>query len=174
MTAEPSVAGADSSLTHGTITFPVRDGRVLLIEKKRGIGAGLYNGPGGKVEPGETPREAARREVREEIDTDVPAISKRGEIEFVFGTDHYMTVHVYRSPGVTGSPAETPEARPVWMDVDDVAYEEMWEDDRYWLPLLFDDRTFRGWFRFDGDGTVLRGRYVVPDVPVFATNPDET
>lgn len=164
MTESPSTAAATPSRTDGTITYPIRGGQVLLIEKKRGIGEGLYNGPGGKVEPGETPKQAARREVREEIATDVPAISKRGELEFVFGENHYMTVHVYRSPGVTGSPEETSEARPVWMDLDEVPYDRMWEDDRYWLPFVFEDRTFRGWFRFDADGEGLRGRHVVPDV----------
>lgn len=147
-----------------TITYPVTDGSVLLIEKKRGIGAGLYNGPGGKVEAGETPREAARREVREEIRATVPILSKAGELEFVFGAAHYMTVHVYRAPCLEGEPEETPEASPRWVDVDAVPYDQMWDDDRYWLPLLLDERTFRGWFRFDTDGDRLRGRFVEPDV----------
>ncbi|MGM0398633.1 MAG: 8-oxo-dGTP diphosphatase, partial [Halobacteriota archaeon] len=136
-------------MQEATITYPVRDGSVLLIEKKRGIGAGLYNGPGGKVEPGESPLEAARREVREEIRATVPSLSKRGELEFVFGDDHYMTVHVYRAPEVVGVPEETPEAIPRWVDIDAIPYDQMWEDDRYWLPLLLADRTFQGWFRFD-------------------------
>ncbi|MFW6003401.1 MAG: 8-oxo-dGTP diphosphatase [Halanaeroarchaeum sp.] len=152
------------SVQEATITYPVREGSILLIEKKRGIGAGLYNGPGGKVEPGETPREAARREVREEIRATVPTLSKRGELEFVFGEDHYMTVHVYRAPGVEGTPRETAEAKPRWVDTESVPYDQMWADDRYWLPLLLADRTFRGWFRFDGAGEVLQGRYVVPDI----------
>lgn len=151
-------------MQEATITYPVRDGSVLLIEKKRGIGSGLYNGPGGKVEPGESPLEAARREVREEIQVTVPTLSKRGELEFVFGDDHYMTVHVYRAPDVEGNPEETPEAKPRWVDIDAVPYDQMWEDDRYWLPLLLDDRTFQGWFRFDAAAEVLRGRYVDPDV----------
>ncbi|UWG47329.1 NUDIX family hydrolase [Halanaeroarchaeum sp. HSR-CO] len=151
-------------MQEATITYPVRDGSVLLIEKKRGIGAGLYNGPGGKVEPGESPVEAARREVREEIRATVPRLSKRGELEFVFGDDHYMTVHVYRAPEVDGVPEETPEAIPRWVDIDAIPYDQMWEDDRYWLPLLLADRTFQGWFRFDAAAEVLQGRYVDPDV----------
>ncbi|MFW5919017.1 MAG: 8-oxo-dGTP diphosphatase [Halanaeroarchaeum sp.] len=151
-------------MQEATITYPVADGSVLLIEKKRGIGAGLYNGPGGKVEPGESPREAARRELREEIRATVPTVSKVGEIEFVFGVDHYMTVHVYRAPEIEGEPEETPEAKPLWVDVEAVPYDQMWDDDRYWLPLVLEDRTFRGWFRFDADGDRLRGRFVEPDV----------
>ena len=33
------------------LCFIVKDGSVLLIRKKRGLGAGKVNGPGGKIEP---------------------------------------------------------------------------------------------------------------------------
>ncbi|HEY5036239.1 MAG TPA: NUDIX domain-containing protein, partial [Chthoniobacterales bacterium] len=44
------------------LCFIVRGDEVLLIRKKRGFGAGKINGPGGKVEPGETALGAALRE----------------------------------------------------------------------------------------------------------------
>ncbi len=44
-----------------TLVFLVDDDRVLLGMKKRGFGAGKWNGFGGKVEPGETIEEAAIR-----------------------------------------------------------------------------------------------------------------
>lgn len=47
-----------------TNAFVVKDGKVLLGYKKRGFGVGKYNGFGGKVEPGELPRDAAIRELR--------------------------------------------------------------------------------------------------------------
>ena len=45
-----------------TLVFIHQGSRVLLIEKLRGIGMGKINGPGGKIDPGETPLECAVRE----------------------------------------------------------------------------------------------------------------
>ena len=48
----------------------VRDGQVLTVRK---AGSARFMLPGGKIDPGETPREAAVREVREEVGLDVSA-----------------------------------------------------------------------------------------------------
>jgi 8-oxo-dGTP diphosphatase len=46
----------------------IEDGRVLLTQRKSGTHlAGAWEFPGGKVEEGEDPRDALRRELREEI-----------------------------------------------------------------------------------------------------------
>lgn len=47
-----------------------RGGEVLLIQRGKGAFTGLWSFPGGHVEPGETAREAARREVMEETGID--------------------------------------------------------------------------------------------------------
>ena len=70
------------------LCFVVKDGRVLLIRKKRGLGAGKINGPGGKIEPGETALEAAIRETQEEIGVRPLAVEERGVLHFQF-TDGY-------------------------------------------------------------------------------------
>ena len=58
-----------------TVCFLLRQFRVpevLLGFKKVGFGSGKYAGIGGKVEPGETVEEAAKREVEEEIGVTIP------------------------------------------------------------------------------------------------------
>lgn len=49
-----------------TLVFVVKEGSILLIRKKRGLGAGKINGPGGRLEAGERPLEGAVREAQEE------------------------------------------------------------------------------------------------------------
>ena len=67
-----------------TLLFVVRSGRVLLIRKKRGLGAGKINGPGGRIEAGESALEGAVREVFEELRITVLDADLRGELHFDF------------------------------------------------------------------------------------------
>ena len=126
-----------------TLMLIVRRGRILLILKKRGLGAGLYNGPGGRLEPGETPLQAAMREVREEIGV-TPSGVKPAD-------GHSIRGFVFRASGFRGMPRETDEAIPEWFSVKAIPYHNMWADDRIWLPLLLAGKKFSGRFLFDGD-----------------------
>lgn len=139
----------------GTLCYPVDGDRVLLIHKKTGLGSGMYNGPGGKVEPGETPREAAVREVREEVGLDVTDLTKFGELEFHAAGDPLTYVHVYRSTAFSGEPEPSREADPEWHHVEALPYDEMWDGDRHWLPHLLDGTRFSGTFRYVEEGGAL-------------------
>jgi len=137
--------------TLATLMFVIRDGEILLIEKKRGLGAGKINGPGGKIDPGETPLECAVRETQEELGIDVLRPKKMGELHFAMSDVPDILCHVYLARDFTGRPVETDEAKPLWCRLDSIPYDEMWSDDIHWLPLLLDERTFFGRFLFDGE-----------------------
>ncbi len=134
-----------------TLMFIVKDGQILLIEKKRGLGAGKVNGPGGKIDPGETPLEAIIRETQEELLITPTGIQKMGELWFKMSDCPDIHCHVYRGDDFTGTPVETDEAVPLWTAVDEIPFNKMWEDDRHWLPLLLNDTTFLGRFVFEGE-----------------------
>ena len=58
---------------------------------------------------------------------------------------------VFTATAYEGTPTETAEAIPAWIDKDKIPYEKMWADDRLWLPLLLEGRRFTGRFLFDKD-----------------------
>lgn len=134
-----------------TLLFVVREGRILLIRKRRGLGAGKINGPGGRLDDGETPLEAAVREVEEELCITPLAPVELGQLRFQFVDGYSIHGYVFRSSRFRGVPQTTAEAIPIWTPLDAIPYEEMWADDRYWLPLLLAGERFDGRFIFDGD-----------------------
>jgi 8-oxo-dGTP diphosphatase len=134
-----------------TLVFVVKGASVLLIRKKRGLGAGKINAPGGRLEPGETPLEAAIRETREEVCITPLDLSYAGVNLFQFVDGYSIHVHVFKARDFEGEPKETDEASPLWSPVDAIPYEEMWEDDRLWVPLVLEGIPFSGRYVFDGD-----------------------
>jgi 8-oxo-dGTP diphosphatase/2-hydroxy-dATP diphosphatase len=42
--------------------------------------------------------------------------------------------------------------RPEWFDKSNIPFDNMWDTDRYWLPLLLDKRRFSGRADFERDG----------------------
>ena len=134
-----------------TLMFVVRDGQVLLIGKKRGLGAGKINGPGGKIDPGETALEAVVRECQEELHITPLAPRKLGELWFSMSTCPDILCHVFCADDFTGIPTETEEATPLWTPLDAIPYDRMWADDREWLPLVLGNIPFRGRFVFEDE-----------------------
>jgi 8-oxo-dGTP diphosphatase len=134
-----------------TLVFVFRGDEILLINKKRGLGAGKVNGPGGKVDPGETPEQSAVREVREELRIEVSDLEYCGEHRFQFTDGYSIHVWVYRTQTFEGEPEETEEAAPLWVPIDRIPFEKMWQDDRYWLPKLIRGEKFQTRWIFDGD-----------------------
>ena len=73
-----------SSLRQTTLCFLTKDKKVLLAMKKRGFGNGRWNGVGGKLNAGETIRQAAIREAKEEIGVTVWQMEKVAVLDFYF------------------------------------------------------------------------------------------
>lgn len=133
------------------LCFILRDEKILLIRKKRGFGAGKINGPGGKINLGETPLESALRETYEELGIKPLEVEQRGELHFQFRDGYSLHCAVFLAHDFEGEACETEEAVPLWTPLDAIPYDEMWEDDQHWLPLLIRGAHFTGYFEFDGE-----------------------
>jgi len=134
-----------------TLVFVFRDDEILLIDKKTGLGKGKVNGPGGKIDPGETPEAAAARECQEELDIRVSNLEYCGEHRFQFVDGYSIHVWVYRTRDFDGVAKESREAAPLWTPLDRIPFERMWEDDKHWLPMLIRGERFQTRWIFDGD-----------------------
>jgi len=147
-----------------TLCFLVRETdtrpEVLLAMKKRGFGEGKWNGIGGKVDAGETVEEAARREIAEEISVEVGGLEKVGLLTFYFtapGSDPEWNqeVYVFLASSWKGEPEESAEMKPQWYAYREVPYEEMWADDRLWLPRVLWGERIKGVFTFSDAETIV-------------------
>ncbi len=133
------------------LCFVRHKGRLLLIVKKRGLGEGKVNAPGGRIEAGETPVAAAIRETQEEVGITPIDPREAGRLSFAFTNGYSLACTVFVADDFTGAPTETPEAEPFWQRADAIPYHRMWMDDRIWLPLLLAGCPFRAWFIFEDD-----------------------
>lgn len=135
---------------------------ICLAMKKRGFGAGRYNGAGGKVEEDESIEDAVVRELKEEFDVLVKELDKRAEVSFTFPhmPSFDQIVHVYYATEWEGEPTETEEMNPKWFKVEDIPYNEMWPDDIFWLPKVLEGGFVNGRFIL-GEGDVVKEHEVI-------------
>ena len=136
-----------------TLCLAARDGQILLGMKKRGFGMGRWNGFGGKVEPGETIIDAAKREMFEESGVAIVEMEQVGIHEFEFDSKRgeILEVHVFRVDTFSNEPEESEEMKPKWFRFNDLPYDQMWWDDKIWLPKLIAGKKFAGNFVFGDD-----------------------
>lgn len=140
-----------------TLTILYKHPKVLLGLKKTKMGAGWYNGFGGKVEKGEEIETAARREVDEEVGIKVKTISNLGVINFKFTNKpkDILEVHIFSSNNFIGKPMETREMKPKWFSISKIPFDKMWPADKYWIPLALEDKKFTGNVLFNDKSEIV-------------------
>lgn len=110
---------------------------------------GKYNGLGGKLEPDEDVMAGMRREIMEEAGIACDAMALRGTISwpgFGRGGEDWLGF-IFRIDRFSGQPhSENAEGALEWVALGDLAGLPLWEGDRHFLPLVFDDdpRPFHG------------------------------
>jgi len=139
-----------------TLCIIRQNSKILLGMKKRGFGAGRWNGFGGKLSAGETIEEAAKREMMEETGIELADWNKVGIIDFEFKNNpEILQVHIFKINSYLGEPTESEEMKPQWFDISEIPFKEMWPDDIHWMPLFLSDKKFTGRFLFGENDAIL-------------------
>lgn len=150
-----------------TLVFLRRHNEILLAMKKRGFGAGHWNGVGGKIEPNETIEQAIVRETQEEIEVTPLKWHKVAEHDFLMDSDTdkswHMYVHTFICDEWQGEPTESEEMKPQWYNIDAIPYDHMWQDDPFWLPQVLAGQKVSGEYTFDAQNQLLTYKVTVVD-----------
>lgn len=112
---------------------PERDGVVLMHRTRPAWQAGRVNALGGKLHPGESPTDAARREVREEAGVDVPVWE-----EFLVWNDPVYRMHAVRAFDPAARAARTAEDQEVFVADPGVLPVNVIDNLRWLVPLALD------------------------------------
>ena len=104
----------------------VRDRRIFATQRGYGEWKDWWEFPGGKIEPGETPEDALKREIREELATEIEVDELLTTVEYDYPKFH-LTMHCYLCTIISGdlSLLEHEDAR--WLALDEL-------DCVKWLP----------------------------------------
>ena len=104
----------------------VRDRRIFATQRGYGKWKDWWEFPGGKIEHGETPEDALKREIREELATEIEVDELLTTVEYDYPKFH-LTMHCYLCTIISGdlSLLEHEDAR--WLALDEL-------DSVKWLP----------------------------------------
>ncbi|GJQ81797.1 putative GTP diphosphatase [Trypoxylus dichotomus] len=145
--------------TEFTLIFVKSNENVLLGFKKRGFGAGKWNGFGGKVEKDETILEGAIRELKEESNL---TVSKANMIYLGYvrydrvDSPQIDIVYIFTASEFSGSLAESEEMAPKWFKIGEIPYEKMWVDSKHWLPIVLRNRGIFAKFLLSGERNIVQ------------------
>jgi 8-oxo-dGTP diphosphatase/2-hydroxy-dATP diphosphatase len=146
-----------------TLVMIQKDNQILLGMKKRGFGAGWWNGFGGKVMEGENIEAAAIREVKEEVGLVAKNLRPRGVLHFTFeDEDKIHEATLFECREFEGDPIESEEMKPQWFNITEMPYSEMWPADKIWFPVYLEGRSITGNFHFTKERKV--GSYNLEEI----------
>lgn len=104
----------------------IHNHKLFIAQRGYGKFQSFYELPGGKCEPGETREEALKREIREELDTEISVDEFVTTIEYDY-PDFHLTMHCYLCSIQKGNLTLLEHTDAKWVEKEELA-------DVNWLP----------------------------------------
>ncbi len=104
----------------------IKDGKVFATQRGYGEFKGGWEFPGGKVEPGEDPKEAIAREIREEMDTEIEVGELFDTVEYDYPSFH-LSMDCFLCSVISGKLTLLEHEDAKWLSADML-------DSVEWLP----------------------------------------
>ena len=127
-----------------TLGHIINGDKLLLKEATRGVSKGKWNGPGGKIDKGETPRQCIIRETLEETGIKMIKPFYHGRLFFYMNGGKKLTFlgYLFSTRKFEGTVRSSEEGKVRWFKIKDIPYTKMWDDDKYWITLMLSGRRF--------------------------------
>ncbi len=138
---------------YATLCYIRNNNQVLMQKKAKGLfGEHKYNAPGGKLQENEHPETGVIREVEEETGLKVSSLTNHGKLTFYDGDESKPAwiVHVFSTTNYEGElKTEVREGIHEWVHQDNIPFDKMWEDDKYWVPIMLENKFLDATFYFE-------------------------
>lgn len=160
----------DKPIRKAVRCYLIKDNEVVVTKYKKGNKKeGYYDIPGGKIEEGETPKQTAIREMKEETGIEIQNLKYKGimTIEYL---DRMFIFDTFISKEYEGEPQEFEENTSEWIDIDELLKKEKILSniillDKFLIKGLIDDnRNFNLHIKVDEQENILGIDYNVEKI----------
>jgi 8-oxo-dGTP diphosphatase len=145
-----------------TLCFLTRGDQVLMLHRVKAPNRGLWNGVGGRIEPGEAPLDSCLREVREETGFTLPGAHFAGLLTWNGFEIDDGGLYLFTAPAPAGDPVQSSEGALAWQPRSWVfSSPEVVENIHYFAPAVL-ARTPPQVYHFEYRGHTILGHQVKP------------
>lgn len=151
----------DKPIRKAVRCYLIKDNEVVVTKYKKGNKKeGYYDIPGGKIEEGESPKQTAIREMKEETGIEIQNLKYKGIMTIEY-PDRMFIFDTFISKEYEGEPQEFEENTSEWIDIDELLKKEKILSniillDKFFIKGLIDDnRNFNLHIKVDEQENIL-------------------
>ena len=160
----------DKPIRKAVRCYLIKDNEVVVTKYKKGNKKeGYYDIPGGKIEEGETPKQTAIREMKEETGIEIQNLKYKGIMTIEY-PDRMFIFDTFISKEYEGEPQEFEENTSEWIDIDELLKKEKILSNIILLDkclikgLIDDNRNFNLYIKVDEQENILGIDYNVEKI----------